>query len=156
MVQWLRLGPGTDAVEHCQKKNAEIITKLLLFIINSCILPQKSSFIANSGRIESHNLRFGLLFFIYKEFLIRQITISAYLNSCISQLSSVTQSCPTLCDTMDSRMPGFPVHHQLLELAQTQVHQADDAIQQSHPLAYPSSYCFQLVLCHQVAKVLEL
>ena len=89
MVQWLRLGPGTDAVEHCQKKNAEIITKLLLFIINSCILPQKSSFIANSGRIESQNLCFGLLFFIYKEFVIRQITISANLNSCISQLSSL-------------------------------------------------------------------
>ena len=36
--------------------------------------------------------------------------------------SSVTQSCPTLCDPMDCRMPGFLVHHQLLELAQTHVH----------------------------------
>ena len=31
------------------------------------------------------------------------------------QLSSVTQSCPTLCDPMDCSTPGFPVHHQLLE-----------------------------------------
>ena len=37
------------------------------------------------------------------------------------QFSSVTQSCPTLCDPMDWNMPGFPVHHQLLELAQTHV-----------------------------------
>ena len=31
-------------------------------------------------------------------------------------------------------MPGFPVHHQLPELAQTQVHRVSDAIQPSHPL----------------------
>ena len=31
-------------------------------------------------------------------------------------------------------MPGFPVYHQLLELAQTRVHQVSDAIQPSHPL----------------------
>jgi len=31
-------------------------------------------------------------------------------------------------------MPGFPIHHQLLELAQTHVHQVGDAIQLSHPL----------------------
>ena len=38
------------------------------------------------------------------------------------QFSSVAQSCPTLCDPMDCSVPGFPVHHQLPELAQTQVH----------------------------------
>ena len=31
------------------------------------------------------------------------------------QFSSVTQSCPTLCDPMNHSMPGLPVHHQLLE-----------------------------------------
>ena len=30
--------------------------------------------------------------------------------------SSVAQSCLTLCDPMDCSIPGFPVHHQLLEL----------------------------------------
>ena len=35
-------------------------------------------------------------------------------------------------------MPGFPVHHQLLELAQTHVHRVSDAIQPSHPLSLPS------------------
>ena len=36
--------------------------------------------------------------------------------------SSVAQSSPTLRDSMDCSPPGFPVHHQLLEFAQTQVH----------------------------------
>ena len=35
------------------------------------------------------------------------------------QFSSVTQSCPTLCNSMDCSTPGFPVHHQLPELTQT-------------------------------------
>jgi len=39
---------------------------------------------------------------------------------------------------MDCSMPGFPVHYQLPELAQTHVHQVSDAIQSSHPLLSPS------------------
>ena len=34
------------------------------------------------------------------------------------QLSSVTQSCPTLCEPMDCSTLGFPVHHQRLEMVQ--------------------------------------
>ena len=45
-----------------------------------------------------------------------------------SQFSSVAQLCPTLCDPMDCSTPGFPVHQQLLELAQTHVHRVGDAI----------------------------
>ena len=51
-----------------------------------------------------------------------------------SVISSVAQSCLTLCDPMDYTIPGFPVHHQLPELAQTHVHRIGDAIQPSHPL----------------------
>ena len=36
--------------------------------------------------------------------------------------SSVTQSCPTLCNPMNRSMPGLPVHHQLPEFTQTHVH----------------------------------
>ena len=43
-----------------------------------------------------------------------------------------------LCDPMDCSTLGFPVHHQLLELAQTHVHQVGDAIQPFHPLSSPS------------------
>ena len=48
-------------------------------------------------------------------------------------VSSVTQSCPTLCDPMNHSTPGLSVHHQLLESAQTHVHWVGDAIQPSHP-----------------------
>ena len=81
------------------------------------------------------------------------------------QFRSVAQSCLILCDPMDCRTPGFPVHHQLLELAQTHVHQVGDAIQPSHPLSSPSRPAFNLSQhqglfqwvssLHQVAKVLE-
>ena len=39
------------------------------------------------------------------------------------QFSSVTQSCMTLCDPMNRSMPGLPVHHQLLDITQTPVHE---------------------------------
>ena len=42
-----------------------------------------------------------------------------YISSCVS---SVAQSCLTLCNPMDCNTPGLPVYHQLLELAQTHVH----------------------------------
>ena len=68
-----------------------------------------------------------------------------------------------LCNRMDCSTPGFPVHYQLLELAQTHVHWVSDAIQPSHPLSSPSPPAlnlsqqqglFQWVSpSHQVAKV---
>ena len=59
--------------------------------------------------------------------------------SCLSiQFSSVAQSCPTLCDSMNRSTPGLPVHHQLPELAQTHVRQVGDTIEPSHPLSPPS------------------
>ena len=57
---------------------------------------------------------------------------------------SITKSCPTLCNPMGCSMPGFPVYHQLLELAQTYVHWVSDAIQPSHPLSSPSPPAFNL------------
>ena len=54
------------------------------------------------------------------------------------QFSSVSQSCPTLCDPMNRSTPGLPVHHQLPEFIQTHVHRVSDAIQPSHPLSSPS------------------
>ena len=59
---------------------------------------------------------------------------------CVSQFSSVAQSCPTLGDSMDCSTPGFLVHHQLPELAQTHVHRVGDAIQ---PSVVPFSSCLQ-------------
>ena len=47
---------------------------------------------------------------------------SKLFNNKMIQFSSAVQSCPTLCNPMDYSTPGFPVHHQLLELPQTHVH----------------------------------
>ena len=79
--------------------------------------------------------------------------------------SSVAQSCPTPCNSMNHSTPGLPVHHQLLESTHTHVHQVGDTIQPSHPLSSPSPPAlnlsqhqglFQWVSSsHQVAKILE-
>src|SRR5574340_1048679 len=53
---------------------------------------------------------------------------------------SVVQLCPNVCNPMDCSTPGFLVHHQLPELAETQVHRIPDAIQPSHPLSFPSPW----------------
>ena len=70
------------------------------------------------------------------------------------QLSSVTQSCLTLCHPRDCRVPGFFVHHQLLELTQTYVHRVSDAIQPSHPLSSPSPLAFNLIRVFSKESVL--
>ena len=80
------------------------------------------------------------------------------------KISSV-QSCPTLCDPMDCSTPALPVHHQLLELTQTQIHWVSDATQPSHPLSSPSPPAFNLSQhqglfqgassSHQMAKVFQ-
>ena len=57
---------------------------------------------------------------------------------CSVQFSSVTQSCPTLCDPMNRSTPAHPVYHQLPQFTQTHVHPVSDAIQPSHPLSSPS------------------
>ena len=61
-----------------------------------------------------------------------------------SEFSSVSQTCPTLCSPMDYSTAGFPVHHQLPELAQTHVHRVSDAIQPCHPLLSSSPPAFNL------------
>ena len=60
------------------------------------------------------------------------------------QFSSVAQLYLILCNPMDCRTPGLPVHNQLPELTQTHVHQVSDAIQPSHPLVSPFSPAFSL------------
>ena len=54
----------------------------------------------------------------------------------ISRFSSDAQLCLTLCNPMDCSTPGFPVHRQLLEPAQTHVHQVGDDIQPFHVVSF--------------------
>ena len=62
---------------------------------------------------------------------------------CSVQFSSVAQSCLTLCDPMNRSTPGPPVHHQLPEFTQTQVHRVSDAIQPISSSVVPFSSCPQ-------------
>ena len=94
-----------------------------------------------------------------------QWTYSLFYHHYLILFSSVTQSCSTLCNPMDCSMPGFSVHHQLLDFTQTHVHRISDAIQPPHPLSSSSLPSFNLSQhqglfqwvnsLHQVAKVLE-
>ena len=60
---------------------------------------------------------------------------------------SATESYPTLCNPMDCSMPGFSVHCQLPELAQTHVHRVGEAIQPSHNFVYLFGCTGSLLLC---------
>ena len=61
------------------------------------------------------------------------------------KFSSITQSCPILCNPMDCSTPGLPVHHQHPEFTQTHVYWIGDAIQPSHPLSSPSPPTFMFL-----------
>ena len=82
----------------------------------------------------------------------KQNTCSCLGINMANQFSSVAQSYLILCNPKNCSTPGFPVHHQLLELAQTHVHQVGDAIQPSNPVtlfsshlqSFPSSGSFQM------------
>ena len=71
------------------------------------------------------------------------VYVCVYVCVCVCELQFISV-CLTLCDPLGWSMPDFPVHHQLLELAQTYVHQIGDAIQPSHPLSSPSPPAFNL------------
>ena len=124
-------------------------------------------------RRPSHGKKQNLLFRIQVQGTVDQGHFSPFLQWAAFpfllssvQFSLVAQPCPNLHDPMDCSMPGFPVHHQLPELAQTHVHWVSGAIQPSHPLLSHSPPAlnlsqhqglFQWVSSlHQVAKILEL
>ena len=112
-------------------------------------------------------------------YYLSNIYIYTYMNICVCNtkivpcfkkglkvnISSVAQSCPTLCNPMDCSTPGLPVHHQLPEFTQTHVHHVGNAIQPFHPLSSPPLPTFSLSQhqglfkwvssSHHVAKVLS-
>ena len=63
-----------------------------------------------------------------------------------SSFSSVTQSCPTLCNSMNCSTPGLPVHRQLPEFTQTHVHPVSDAIQPSQHTGHLSTWGVHLTV----------
>ena len=86
-----------------------------------------------AGMVETKNLTGYMAFQLeYK------IWASGHIFCC-----SVSKLCLTLYDPMDCSTLGFPVHHQLPELAQTHIRRVGDATQLSHllcPLLLPSVF----------------
>ena len=132
----------------------------------------KSRLHIKGGNIKLHMEKDYLLYYLgftCENCFLLVVCLFNYLYQCIFimsvQFSSVTQSCPTLCDPMNCSTPGLPVHHQLPEFTKTHIHRVSDAIQPFHPLLSPSppapnpsqhQSLFQWVSSsHQVAKVLE-
>ena len=77
-------------------------------------------------------------------FIFITLTTSKNFHFIKNQFISVAQSCLTLCNPINCSTPDLPVHHPLLELTQTHVHQVGFAIQPSHPLSAPSPPAFNL------------
>ena len=77
---------------------------------------------------------FSVDLFLLLCFLPREVPSALVVKLVSVQFSSLPQSCPTLCNPMDCSTPGFPIHHQLLELARTHGHRVGDAIQPFHLL----------------------
>ena len=82
----------------------------------------------------------------------------------LSSFSSYQLFSLTLYNSMECSIPGLPIHHQLPEFTQTQVHWVNDALQPSHPLSSPSAALSLsqhqnlskwVSSLHQVAKVFE-
>ena len=67
--------------------------------------------------------------------LLTSFAFPKYFNVLECCCYSVTKCCLTLCNPMDCSMPGFPVHHQLPELAQTCVHRVGDTL--NHLILFP-------------------
>ena len=109
-------------------------------------------FASNGWSIEDSTLASVLLTNIHAWFPLRLTGwisllskgLSRVFSSTTIQFSSVAQLCLTLCDCRNCSTQGFPVYHQLPELAQTHVHWIDDTMQSSHLLSSPSPPAFNL------------
>ena len=150
---------------------ADLRLYLLVFILNSKITNPPVSNPLNSEFLETQ--KYTIRWFLqakvsllpYNIYIVFLHDVMTWYSFSSVQFSSVTESCPTLCDLMNHSMPGLPVHHQHPEFTKTLVHWVSDAIQPSHPLSSPSppapnpsqhQSLFQSVSSsHEVAKVLE-
>ena len=106
----------------------QAMNKNLLYSIENCIQYSVMTCMGKESKIEKKRVNIHICI-TYS--LCHTPETNTHCKSTINSVQSL--SCLTLCDPMDCSTPGFPVHHQLLELAQTQVHWVGDAIQPSQP-----------------------
>ena len=154
--------PALGALLHASNLCWSSISYMVIYMV------QCYSLISSHSHLLPHRPKVCSLHLCLFCCLAYRVIVTIFLNFIYMhsvQFSSVTQSCPTLCDPMNCSTPGLSVHHQLPEFIQTHVHWVGDAIQPSHPLSSPSPPApspsqhqglFQWVnSSHEVAKVLE-
>ena len=134
------MGVPLYVISHFSPIALNILSLSLIFanLITMC-LECSSLGLSFLGLLETSLSFLNVLDYFINLFLVREV-LSYFLSlfSLSVQFSSA-QSCLTHCDTMDSSMPGFPIHHQFQSFTQTHVYRVSDAIQPSHPLLSPFS-----------------
>ena len=115
------LGPWSEKRWSSPRKLREVKWFTWGHMANLCPNPEASDSLPRSTLDASHML-------------------SCFQFSWVQSLSRVQ----LFATPLDYSTPGFPVHHQLPELAQTHVHRVSDATQSSHPLSTPSPPVFNL------------
>ena len=140
-----------------------LLYSVLLFLTSLCVIVCGSICISAKGWVIVHCVCVYIYLYTYRCLYTTSLFIpllmgvwvasmSWYLKECCCehsgsvQFSLVTPSCPTLCGPMDRSMPGLPVCHQLLKLAQSPVHWVDDGIQPISSSVIPFSSCPQSFL----------
>ena len=128
-------------------KNAHLLKLFVLQLVFSIIIRAAPAYfwLLFVWNVSLHSLTFflfvsfGWMVVSYKHHLVESLVVSSIFSIYNApgrfQFSSVTRSCPTLWDPINCSMPGCPVHHHLLKLAQTHGHRVGDAIQLSHPMS---------------------
>ena len=108
---------------------SSILPSLRVFSNESALRIRWSKYWSFTFSISPSNEYSGLIFsrIDWFDLLVVQRTLKSLSNTTV-QFSSVTQSCPTLCDPMDCSTPDLPVHHQLPEFTLTHVYRVGDAI----------------------------
>ena len=120
-----------------------LVLQIITYVVIFLTLLYRSLLLKFVSKI--HKLSWGLLSYKYEIYFKRHemyIENKWFKNS--NQFSSVSQSCPTLCNPMDCSKPGLPFHHQLPAPTQTHIHWVGDAIQLSYLLSSPSLPAFSL------------
>ena len=127
---------------------ARILDWVAIFLLQRIRNRTLISFVSCTGRqIIYHCVSWEVplsLLFSPKFLAILYLLTLLFVEMSTGSVSSVAQSCSTLCNPMDCSTPGLPVHHQLLELTQTHLHWVGDAIQPSNPRSSPSPPAFNL------------
>ena len=115
-------------------KGFGIVNKSDVFLELSCFFHDS----ADVGNLISGSSAFSKTHLNIRKFTVHVLlkpgleNLSITLLACLVQFISVAPSCSTLCDPMNSRTPGLPVHHQLPEFTQIHVHQVSNGMVVMH------------------------